>query len=123
MAKTAKSGKKKASVAKAIVKAVKAAAAPPRKARSKKFVYFFGSGKADGDRTMKDTLGGKGSGLAEMTNASLPVPPGFTISTDVCNLYYAEKGKVPAAIDAEIEANLAKLEKAAGKKLGDVKNP
>jgi pyruvate,orthophosphate dikinase len=123
MAKKA-AGKKKASVAKAIVKAVKAAATPQKKAgKAKKYVYFFGSGKADGDRTMKDTLGGKGSGLAEMTNAGLPVPPGFTISTDVCNLYYAEKGKVPAAIDAEIEANLAKLEKATGKKLGDVKNP
>src|SRR6476619_178561 len=67
--------------------------------KPRKFVYFFGNGKADGDRTMKDTLGGKGSGLAEMTNAGLPVPPGFTISTDVCNLYYAEKGKVPADID------------------------
>jgi phosphoenolpyruvate synthase/pyruvate phosphate dikinase len=55
-------------------------------------VYFFGGGKADGDRTMKDLLGGKGSGLAEMTNAGLPVPPGFTISTDVCNLYYESGG-------------------------------
>ena len=92
---------------KALVKAVKAAAAPPKKAaRAKKYVYFFGAGKADGDRTMKDMLGGKGSGLAEMTNAGLPVPPGFTISTDVCNIYYAEKGKVPAEIDREIEANL-----------------
>ena len=115
MAKTAKTGKtaKKASVARALVKAVKAAAVPQRKGKAKKYVYFFGGGKADGDRTMKDTLGGKGSGLAEMTNAGLPVPPGFTISTDVCNLYYAEKGKVPAEIDREIEANLAKLEKAA----------
>ncbi len=124
MAKALQSGKKKkASVAKALVKAVKAAAVPPRKGKARKYVYFFGNGKADGDRTMKDTLGGKGSGLAEMTNAGLPVPPGFTISTDVCNLYYAEKGKVPADIDREIEANLAKLEKATGKKLGDVKNP
>src|SRR6185503_102760 len=124
MAKAMKSGKKKASVARALVKAVKAAAAPAKKGgKAKKFVYFFGNGKADGDRTMKDTLGGKGSGLAEMTNAGLPVPPGFTISTDVCNLYYAEKGKVPAEIDREIEANLAKLEKATGKSLGDVKNP
>ncbi|MCA1586802.1 MAG: hypothetical protein LC791_19200, partial [Acidobacteria bacterium] len=55
---------------------------------TKKFVYFFGNGKADGNRTMKDTLGGKGSGLAEMTNAGLPVPPGFTISTDACHRYY-----------------------------------
>jgi pyruvate, orthophosphate dikinase len=122
--KTVKGKARKGSVAKALVQAVKAVATPPKKAvKGKKFVYFFGAGKADGDRTMKDTLGGKGSGLAEMTNAGLPVPPGFTISTDVCNIYYAEKGKVPTEIDREIEANLAKLERAAGKKLGDVGNP
>src|SRR5919108_1419630 len=84
------------------------------KGKTKKYVYFFGNGKADGDRTMKDLLGGKGSGLAEMTNAGLPVPPGFTISTDVCNIYYAEKGRIPSEIDREIEDNLRKLEKAAG---------
>jgi pyruvate,orthophosphate dikinase len=88
-----------------------------------KFVYFFGSGKADGDRTMKDTLGGKGSGLAEMTNAGLPVPPGFTISTDVCTVYYQEHGKIPSTIDREIEENLKKLEKAAGADLGSIENP
>jgi pyruvate, orthophosphate dikinase len=124
MAKTVTAGKKKtASVPKALVKAVKAAAVPPKKARARRHVYFFGNGKAEGDRTMKDTLGGKGSGLAEMTNAGLPVPPGFTISTDVCNIYYAEKGRIPAEIEREIEDSLRKLEKAAGKKLGDVQNP
>jgi pyruvate,orthophosphate dikinase len=125
MAKTRKAqGKsaRKASVAKALVKAVKAAATP-RKGGRARHVYFFGGGKADGDRTMKDTLGGKGSGLAEMTNAGLPVPPGFTISTDVCNIYYAQGGKVPSEIDREIEASLRKLEAAAGKKLGAVDNP
>ena len=61
-----------------------------------KNVYFFGKGKADGNRTMRDTLGGKGAGLAEMTNAGLPVPPGFTISTDVCGMYYSEKNKIPS---------------------------
>src|SRR5688572_32953292 len=80
----------------------------------RKYVYFFGRGKADGNRHMKDLLGGKGSGLAEMTNAGLPVPPGFTISTEVCNLFYEQKGKVPAAIDAEIAAQLKKLEQTAG---------
>ena len=60
---------------------------------AKKHVYFFGNGKADGNRDMKDLLGGKGSGLAEMTNAGLPVPPGFTISTDVCTIYYKEKAQ------------------------------
>ena len=91
--------------------------------KAKKYVYFFGNGKADGNRNMKDTLGGKGSGLAEMTNAGLPVPPGFTISTDACNLYYAQGEKLPPAIEAEIVANLRKLEKAAGATLGSPKTP
>ena len=91
--------------------------------RSKAHVYFFGNGKADGNRHMKDLLGGKGSGLAEMTNAGLPVPPGFTISTGVCNVYYREKGKIPAAIDREITVNLKRLEQAAGATLGSADNP
>src|SRR5437867_12281701 len=89
----------------------------------KKYVYFFGGGKADGNRNMKDLLGGKGAGLAEMTNAGLPVPPGFTISTEVCNIYYKEKQKIPAAIDREIAENLKKLEKAAGATIGSPENP
>ena len=80
-------------------------------------------GKADGNRSMKDLLGGKGSGLAEMTNAGLPVPPGFTISTEVCNIYYKEKQKIPAAIDREIDEHVKKLEKAAGATLGSTENP
>src|SRR5688572_18666574 len=107
-------------VRKMAAKAVKAA---PRTSKAKKHVYFFGGGKADGDRTMKDTLGGKGSGLAEMTNAGLPVPPGFTISTDVCTIYYKEKAKIPAAIETEMQENLRKLEKAAGATLGSNENP
>src|SRR5713101_476159 len=95
----------------------------PKSPRRGKYVYFFGSGKADGNRNMKDLLGGKGSGLAEMTNAGLPVPPGFTVSTEVCNIYYAEKSRIPAAIDREIEENLKKLEKAAGATLGSTDNP
>src|SRR5580765_8049072 len=91
--------------------------------KPKKFVYFFGNGKADGDRTMKDLLGGKGSGLAEMTNAGLPVPPGFTISTEVCNIYYKEKQRIPGAIDREIAEHVRKLEKAAGATLGSTENP
>ncbi|MSO45774.1 MAG: pyruvate, phosphate dikinase [Acidobacteria bacterium] len=94
-----------------------------RTARAAKHVYFFGSGKAEGDRRMRDTLGGKGAGLAEMTNAGLPVPPGFTISTDVCSLYYQQKGRIPAAVDAEIANSIRKLEKAAGATLGSTTNP
>jgi pyruvate,orthophosphate dikinase len=94
-----------------------------RKGSAKQFVYFFGNGKADGDRTMKDTLGGKGAGLAEMTRAGLPVPPGLTISTAACNLYYDQGQKLTPAIEDEIVANVKKLEKAAGAVLGDAQNP
>jgi len=89
----------------------------------RKFVYFFGNGKADGNRSMKDTLGGKGAGLAEMTNAGLPVPAGFTISTDACNIYYANHSKLPQNIETEMIAQLRKLEKAAGAQLGSEKQP
>src|SRR4026208_2533996 len=91
--------------------------------KARKYVYFFGGGKADGNRNMKDLLGGKGSGLAEMTNAGLPVPPGFTISTEVCNIYYKEKQKIPGGIDREIGEHLKHLEKVAAATLGSTENP
>ncbi|MDQ3419990.1 MAG: pyruvate, phosphate dikinase, partial [Acidobacteriota bacterium] len=72
---------------------------------------------------MKDLLGGKGSGLAEMTNAGLPVPPGFTISTEACTLYYQQKRTTPEIVETQMVENLRKLEKATGAVLGDVKNP
>src|ERR1700739_4717718 len=89
----------------------------------KKYVYSFGGDKADGDGTMKDVLGGKGAGLAEMCRAGVPVPPGFTISTEVCNIYFENKNSVPAEINQQVLSALAKLEKQIGKKLGDPKNP
>ena len=88
-----------------------------------KRVYFFGGGKAEGHGKMKDVLGGKGAGLAEMTNLGVPVPPGFTISTEVCNLYYKNRGKIPADVNRDIAAHLARLERVTGKKFGDPKNP
>ncbi|MCP2500013.1 MAG: pyruvate, phosphate dikinase [Deltaproteobacteria bacterium] len=88
-----------------------------------KRVYFFGGGKAEGNGAMKDVLGGKGAGLAEMTNLRVPVPPGFTISTEACRLYYRNRGKLPQDLKAEIASNLAKLERTIGRKLGDPKNP
>ena len=90
-----------------------------------KYVYFFGNGDAEGDETMRPLLGGKGANLAQMAKAplSLPVPPGFTISIDVCQEYYKLGKKYPAGLDAEVEKYLAKLEKAMGKKLGDEKDP
>src|SRR5208283_5362006 len=90
---------------------------------SKKYVYAFGAGTADGDGKMKDVLGGKGSGLAEMSRAGVPVPPGFTISTDVCTIYFKNNNNVPEDINKEIEQHLTNLEKQVGKKFGDPENP
>jgi pyruvate,orthophosphate dikinase len=88
-----------------------------------KYVYFFGDGKADGNGAMKDVLGGKGAGLAEMTNAGLPVPPGFTIATSGCRLYFQNDNKTPDFIIAQKGEALAKLESLLGQKLGERKNP
>src|ERR1051325_8957400 len=96
---------------------------PGKSSANHKYVYFFGDGKADGNRNMKDLLGGKGSGLAEMTNAGLPVPPGFTISTEVCTIYYKEHSRIPPAIEREIDDNVRKLEKSAGAQLASPGNP
>jgi len=92
-------------------------------AASKKYVYFFGAGKAEGKGTDRKTLGGKGAGLAEMTSIGLPVPAGFTISVDTCEYYWANGKKWPAGLDKEIKAQLAQLEKTTKKKLGDPKDP
>src|SRR5436305_2555582 len=89
----------------------------------KKYVYSFGGGAADGDGKMRDVLGGKGAGLAEMSKAGVPVPPGFTISTEVCTIYFKNNKKVPEDIDREIEKALSHLEKETGKGLGDPENP
>src|SRR6266571_7324274 len=88
-----------------------------------KYVYPFGGGKADGDGTMKDVLGGKGAGLAEMTNAGLPVPPGFTIATSACRLYFENGNRLPETIRAESEKALEGLEKLQGQRLGDPETP
>jgi pyruvate, orthophosphate dikinase len=89
---------------------------------STKYVYSFGGGKADGNGKMKDDLGGKGAGLAEMTNAGLPVPPGFTIQTEACR-EYMRKGGVSKEVDRQMEEALAKLESLQGQKLGTGENP
>jgi pyruvate, orthophosphate dikinase len=91
---------------------------------STKYVYFFGGGKADGHGKMKDDLGGKGAGLAEMTNAGLPVPPGFTIQTEACREYMRSGGGgVSEEVDRQMEEALAKLEALQGQKLGTGENP
>jgi pyruvate,orthophosphate dikinase len=88
-----------------------------------KFVYFFGDGKAEGNAEMKNLLGGKGANLAEMTSIGLPVPAGFTITTEVCTEFYKNNREYPAGLKAEVEANLKKVETLMGKKFGDPKNP
>jgi pyruvate,orthophosphate dikinase len=89
----------------------------------KKWVYFFGAGKAEGDGEWRDLLGGKGAGLAEMTKIGLPVPAGFTISTEACDYFYKNGKKYPSELKKQVLDNVAKLEKVTGKKLGDPKNP
>jgi pyruvate,orthophosphate dikinase len=88
-----------------------------------KWVYFFGAGRAEGDGTWRDLLGGKGAGLAEMTKIGLPVPAGFTISTDACDYYYKNGKKYPPELKKQLAENVAKLEKVVKKKLGDAKDP
>jgi pyruvate,orthophosphate dikinase len=89
----------------------------------KKLVYYFGGKKADGDAAMKPLLGGKGANLAEMVNLKLPVPPGFTITTEVCTHYYKNNRKYPKELRAQVRAALAKMEKEIGKKFGDKNDP
>ena len=90
---------------------------------AKKFVYFFGNGRAEGQAEMKGLLGGKGANLAEMTNIGLPVPPGFTISTEVCTYYYDNKKKYPKELRKEVQQSLQKMEKAVGMQFGDSSDP
>src|SRR6202158_5670576 len=87
-----------------------------------KYVFSFGGGKADGNGKMKDDLGGKGAGLAEMTNAGLPVPPGFTIQTEACREYMRTNG-VSAEVERQMDAALKKVEDLQGQKLGKGENP
>ena len=89
----------------------------------KNYVYSFGGGSADGDGTMKEVLGGKGAGLAEMSRAGVPVPPGFTISTEVCTVFFQNGNKVPADINQQVLTALDKLESRIGKRLGDADDP
>src|SRR5215475_9591332 len=84
-----------------------------------KWVYFFGAGKAEGDGSWRALLGGKGSGLAEMSRIGLPVPPGFTVTTEVCTYYYGNKKSYPKSLEAEVKTAVAKVEKIMGTKFGD----
>jgi pyruvate,orthophosphate dikinase len=110
---------------KAHLSSKKRAQKKPAKKSSKaiKYVYYFGDGNADGHGKMKPLLGGKGANLAEMTRIGLPVPPGFTITTEVCSYYYEHRRSYPAVLKAQVEHALAKVEASVGKKLGDMNNP
>ncbi|HIJ81702.1 MAG TPA: pyruvate, phosphate dikinase [Desulfuromonadales bacterium] len=90
---------------------------------AQQFVYFFGNGQAEGRADMKNLLGGKGANLAEMTSIGLPVPPGFTITTEVCTEFYKNNSTYPASLDAEVRANLARVEELMGRTFGDPVNP
>jgi pyruvate,orthophosphate dikinase len=111
----AKKSAKKAAKPATKKSAIKKASAP----KALKYVYLFGNAKADGDGSMKPLLGGKGANLAEMARIGLPVPPGFTITTEVCTYYYANKRTYPAALQAQIETGIASIEKIMATKLGD----
>ena len=118
---------KKRPVRKASRARPKAAAGPSRgKGKDKsrgKWVYSFGDGRADGKAAMRDLLGGKGAGLAEMANLGLPVPPGFTITTDVCTYYYGHNKEYPKDLRAQVEKALAQVGRITGKTFGDKSNP
>jgi pyruvate,orthophosphate dikinase len=94
------------------------------KLSSEKYVYFFGDGKAEGAAEMKNLLGGKGANIAEMTNLGIPVPSGFTITTEVCTYYYDQRRDLsPSAARADVDAALAKMEKVMDAKFGDPDEP
>ena len=103
--------------AKKVTKAAKKSA-PAKGAKSAKYVYTWGAGKADGDGSQKALLGGKGANLAEMTRIGLPVPPGFTISTEVCTYFYANKKTYPVSLQAQMEAGVKNMEKIMNCKFG-----
>src|ERR1700742_1015931 len=93
-----------------------------KQSKSGKYVYSFGGKKSDGDGSMKALLGGKGANLAEMSRIGLPVPPGFTITTEVCTYYYANKRTYPDTLQKQMEAGVAGMEKIMGTKFGETKS-
>src|SRR5206468_9568427 len=98
-------------------------AAVRKRTRAPRYVYYFGDGHADGRGTMKALLGGKGANLHEMTRIGLPVPPGFTITTEVCSYFYDHNRAYPRQLEAQVAAAMAKVEKSTGKRFGDQERP
>jgi pyruvate,orthophosphate dikinase len=114
--------KSKPAKSKSSAKAATTAKSKAAKVKSHKYVYDFGK-KTDGDAKQRELLGGKGANLAEMAKIGLPVPPGFTISTEVCTYFYKNSKKYPKVLDDQMKASVALMEKQQGKKLGDLKKP
>ncbi|HVN85305.1 MAG TPA: pyruvate, phosphate dikinase [Candidatus Binatia bacterium] len=114
---------KKAAAKRSKAPAISQTRSAKRSAAKRRYVYAFGGGKADGNARMKALLGGKGANLAEMAGLGLPVPPGFTISTDVCTYYYDHGRKYPAMLRADVAAHLKRVEQIVGKRFGDPANP
>jgi pyruvate,orthophosphate dikinase len=92
-------------------------------ATSTQWVYFFGGGSADGGADLKNLLGGKGANVAEMARLGIPVPPGFTLTTEVCTHFMRKNGEYPEGLREAVDASLSRLEKMTGKRFGDAKNP
>src|SRR5215471_12892159 len=117
--------KRKANLRKRLQRGRKAAGFRPRKAavakktRAPRYVYYFGDGHADGRGTQKPLLGGKGANLHEMTRIGLPVPAGFTITTEVCSYFYDHNRSYPKQLEAQVVAAMTKVEQSSGKKFGD----
>src|SRR6201981_615000 len=120
--------KRKSTVRKRLQRARKQLRVKTRKAAGKKkgaprYVYYFGDGHADGTGTMKPLLGGKGANLHEMTRIGLPVPPGFTITTEVCSYFYDHDRAYPRQLETQVANAMAKIEKSTGKRFGDQERP
>src|SRR5215467_4361818 len=98
-------------------------ATTPKRARARRYVYYFGDGRSDGTGTMKALLGGKGANLHEMTRIRLPVPPGFTITTEVCSYFYDHNRSYPPQLEGQVAAAMAKVEKSIDKRFSDPEQP
>jgi pyruvate,orthophosphate dikinase len=122
-AKKAVEGKKKVTASKKAPSPKKKISKPEMALPAGKMIYYFGEGKADGSGQMKDLLGGKGAGLAEMTNTKVPVPPGFTITTEACTLFYRNNMQLPREFEEEMNRNISRLEKSTRMGFGNKKNP
>ena len=114
---------KKKPVRKATSKARRKPVAKPKRKAAARYVYSFGGGRADGSAKMKNTLGGKGAGLAEMAGLGIPVPAGFTITTEVCTYFSTHDRKYPKDLPKQVDSAMAKVEQIMGAKFGDVENP